>query len=357
VGIDETVSLTRRFVEVPSYKDETEVGDEVQRWLREETDAAVFRDGVGNVLASYDDLYGGEVALVGHHDTVPPSEKQTRDGKPVFEEGENRLYGRGTADMKGALACAMVAFRGAGSGTFASFVGEEVGGVGAKHALGEGFSPKRALVTEGSYGYSSQDALDVAVAHRGRKEVHITVHGESKHAGESGKEENPIYGATEVIDRTRRYETPEIRLEAGKLESSLTVTGVKTEGTATNVVPSRCELTVDERTVPRREPFGYDFEDTTAEVEPTVIDEMPAMECDDSRFAETVCGSARETKGGSELIVKPHATDAGHLGSSGVSCVVCGPAERGKAHTDDESVSVEALRRAQKTYRCVLERF
>jgi len=354
--VNETIELTRRLVEIPSYDDETEAGDEIEDWLCDETKATAVRDDMGNVLASYDDPYCGEIALVCHHDTVPPDESQLRDGEPVCEEREGRLYGRGTADMKGALACAMLAFRDAGSGTLASFVGEEVGGVGSQHAVKEGFSPKRAVVTEGSRGYSSLGTLDVAVAHRGRREVRVVAHGEAGHAGESSDDDNAIYGATDAINQVRRYETPALELEAGELEAGLTVTEVEGRGSATNVVPSECGFVVDERTVPRREPYGYDFDG--AGVEATAVDEMPAMECDDDTFAEGVRDSARETgEGGSELVVKPHATDAGHLARAGVSCVVCGPAERGEAHTDEESVSVEALDRTREAYQRALERF
>ncbi|MFW5928995.1 MAG: M20/M25/M40 family metallo-hydrolase, partial [Halobacteriota archaeon] len=59
--------------------------------------------------------------------------------------------------------------------------------------------------------------------------------------------------------------------------------------------------------------------------------------------------------GHGETVVKPHATDAGHLDRAGVDCVVVGPAERGEAHSDDESVSVEALERSRRAYRDLLE--
>jgi len=353
--MEEVEALTRQLVGIPSHEDETEAGDYVEDWLRDETKATVERDGAGNVIAYHDEP---RTAIVGHHDTVPPAEGQTEDGKTVCEERDGRLYGRGTADMKGAVAAAMVAFRDASADrtAFASFVGEERGGIGAKHATGEGFAPDRAVVIEGSAGYSSQDALDVAVAHRGRRELRVVARGEAKHAGESDDGGNAVYTAVDAVNRMRRYESPTVEVGMGdrdfEIEESLTVTRIEGAGEATNVVPSRCEFVVDERTAPGATPYSLDEH---AGMEGEVVDEMPPMECDNPDFARTVRGAARED-GAAEFIVKPHATDAGHLAEADSSCVVCGPAERGEAHTEDESVSVEEIERAERIYRRVLER-
>lgn len=354
--MEEVEELTRELVRISSHEDETEAGDYVEEWLRRETGASVERDEARNVLARR----GSEkVALVGHHDTVPPAEGQTKDGVPTVDKKDGRLYGRGTADMKGALAAAMVAFRDAsGEGTaFASFVGEERGGVGAKHATSNGFVPDRAVVVEGSAGYSSPGSFDVAVAHRGRRELRVVAHGEAEHAGDADEDSNAVYVAVDAINRMRRYESPtaEVSVEADseifEVEGSLTVTRIEGRGEAINVVPSQCEFVVDERTVPGAP--QYDIRELGTEA--SVVDEMPPMECDDPDFARTVREAARED-GTAEFVVKPHATDAGWLASAGTSCVVCGPAERGEAHTDDESVSLELLERAERIYRRVLKR-
>ncbi|MFC6724712.1 M20 family peptidase, partial [Halobium palmae] len=58
-----------------------------------------------------------------------------------------------------------------------------------------------------------------------------------------------------------------------------------------------------------------------------------------------------------EFVTKPHATDAGWLSDAGTACVVCGPSERGEAHTARESVSLDVLGRCYRIYRDVAERF
>jgi acetylornithine deacetylase len=351
--VNELEELTRELVRVPSYEDETEVGNTIEGWLREETEAEVERDDAGNVMALRGDP---DVALVGHHDTVPPADGQMKNGAPTVEKRDGRLYGRGTADMKGALAAAMVGFREADGSNiaFASFVGEERGGIGARHAMNDGFIPDRAVVVEGSKDYSSSESLDVAVAHRGRREIRFVTHGKAEHAGGGPDESNAVYAAVDAINQIRQYENPETTVEIGEkqfpVQGSATVTRVEGKGEAVNVTPSECEFVVDERTVPNSPVLSLD----ELSADTTLIDEMPPMECADEGFAETVRNAARED-GESRFVTKPHATDAGWLAQSGTSTVVCGPAELGEAHTEDESVSLDALERSESVYRRVLE--
>jgi len=85
-------TLTERLVSTPSHDDETAAGDLIEQWLREETDAEIQRDEAGNVIArrpasSTDD----SLALVGHHDVVPPADEQVdADGEYIVEERDGR---------------------------------------------------------------------------------------------------------------------------------------------------------------------------------------------------------------------------------------------------------------------------
>jgi acetylornithine deacetylase len=103
------------------------------------------------------------------------------------------------------------------------------------------------------------------------------------------------------------------------------------------------------------------------------------MACDDADFADRVLDVARraheregrDRSGGQaggrvradapgaggtpEHVVKPHATDAGWLADAGTTCVVCGPAQPGEAHTATESVSLPVLERCYDIYRGVAQ--
>ena len=357
------LELTRELVEIPSHEDETAAGDHLEAWLRAETDAAVSRDEVGNVFARRG---GGArtdasetLALVGHHDVVPPAESQMAAGgtRYAVEERDGRLYGRGTADMKGALAAAAVAFRDAepsGPVVLASFVGEEVGGVGARHAIENGFAPEFAVVGEGSTNYSGPGVTDVVVAHRGRRGSTITATGVASHASEPAAGENAIYRATEAVDVVRTLDVPAVEVAGEVLSGSAAVTEIE-GGSAINVVPDRCTVTVDERTVPG-ERAALETVESIPGVEWTVDQDLPPMECTDESFRRSVLEAADAVQSGTpRAVTKPHATDAGWLSQAGTECVICGPAESGEAHTEDESVSIEVLDRCERIYRRVVE--
>ncbi|WP_435196718.1 M20 family metallopeptidase [Natronomonas sp. EA1] len=343
--------LTRRLVSIPSHEDETDVGDAIEAWLRRETAATVTRDEAGNVFASTGT--GPELALVGHHDVVPPDPSQVADGEYVVEERDGRLYGRGTADMKGTLAAMLLAFRDAdpaGTLTFASFVGEELGGEGCRAAIDDGFAPDWAVVGEGSTGYSAEGVTDVAVAHKGRRAHTLTARGRAAHASEPEAGENAIYRGADAVDAVRDCEAPETEVLGTRLSGSVVVTEIE-GGSAWNVVPEACEITIDERTVPG-ERAAFDLPEG---VEHEVGQDLPPMACADDAFAEAVLGTVRELQGAGEHVAKPHATDAGWLAANGTACLVVGAAEPGEAHTADESVSVAVLERCRAVYTALAE--
>ena len=352
----DAVDLTHRLAEIPSHEDERAAGDAVESWLRTETDAAVERDAHGNVIARRG---AGErsLALVGHHDVVPPADEQVADDGYVIAERDGRLYGRGTADMKGSLAAAMVAFRDAAPEhelVFASFVGEERGGVGARAAIDDGFAPDFAVVGEGSTGYSAPGVTDVAVAHKGRRGSTLRVAGESAHASEPEAGANAVYRACDAVDVVRDLDAPATTVLGHDVRGSVAVTEID-GGSAWNVIPESCAVTVDERTVPG-DRAALERTEAVEGVEWVVDQDLPPMACDDAGFADGVVEAARTAQEGDpERVVKPHATDAGWLAAAGTTCVVCGAAEPGEAHTDAESVSVDVVERCARIYRGVAE--
>ena len=368
--------LTRELVSVPSHEDETAAGDLVESWLREHTNGAVLRDDHGNVFARKGrgiDPTGDAVAregagetslaLAGHHDVVPPDESQITDGgEYVLSESGGRLYGRGTADMKGSVAAAMLAFESVDTAdldcelVFVSFVAEEAGCLGSEAAIEDGFVPDYAVVGEGTTGYSSDGVTDVAVAHKGRRGSTIEASGKAAHASEVESGENAIYRASDAVDVVQDLEFPSTEVMGHEVEGSVAVTEVD-GGTAWNVIPDACTVTVDERTVPgERTPL--DRVEAIEGVEWTVDQDLPPMACDDADFAELTLDAARDVQDGDpEHVIKPHATDAGNLAGAGTECVIVGAAEPGEAHTAEESVSVTVLERCERIYVGVAERF
>ncbi|MFC5277921.1 M20 family metallopeptidase [Halorubrum rubrum] len=371
--MSELADLTERLVSIPSHEDETAAGDAIEEWLRAETDADVERDAVGNVIAYKraggngkpgigTDPDAGTFALVGHHDVVPPAERQTAgegtDGEYVVERRDGRIHGRGTADMKGAVAACLLAFRDATPPAgrelaVASLVGEETGGEGARHAIDEGFVPDHALVAEGSTNYSKPGVTDVVVAHKGRRASTLVASGDAAHASEPEAGENAVYRACDAVDVVRGLDAPKATVFGEDVTGSVVVTGFH-GGDTWNVIPDRCEVTIDERTVPG-ERADLARTEAVSGVEWTVDQDLPPMGCGDDAFADAALSAAREVHearglGRPEHVTKPHATDAGWLSEAGTECLVCGPSEPGEAHTETESVSIDVLDRCRDLY-------
>jgi acetylornithine deacetylase len=350
-------TLARRLVETPSHEDTDAATTLLSQWLTDNTDASVRVDDHGNVFARRGEG-DSSLALVGHHDVVPPDDGQISDGSYVLAERDGRLHGRGSADMKGSLAAAACAFRDAdpaGELVFASFIGEEQGGVGCRAAIDAGFSPDYAVVGEGSTGYSAPGVTDVAVAHKGRRAVTVTAEGSAAHASEPAAGDNAIYHASDAVQRIRDLPTPSTTVLGTDLDGSVVVTEID-GGSAWNVVPESCTVTVDERTVPgERAPF--EAVEAVDGVSVTVEQDLPPMACGDPAFAEAVTAAADAAQDGTaEQVVKPHATDAGWLAArAGTTCVVCGAAEPGEAHTATESVSLSVVDRCKRLYQRVAE--
>ncbi len=359
--MSEVTELTRELTATASHADETAAGDRIEDWLRHHTRASVERDEHGNVIARRGE--GQEsLAFVGHHDVVPPDESQVDpDGTYLVEERDGRLYGRGSADMKGSLAAAMLAFREAALGTegeliFVSYVGEESGGVGVRGAIEDGFVPDYAVVGEGSTNYSGSDVTDVAVTHKGRRGSTLYIDGQAAHASEPEAGENAIYRASDAIGRIRELEAPETAVLGNRVTGSIVVTEIE-GGSAWNVVPEGCTVTLDERTVPGERALLEPVEELPG-VAWGIDQDLPPMACEEPAFGRLVGEAADAAQSGSPAqVVKPHATDAGWLAEAGTTCVVCGASEPGEAHTANESVSLSVLKRCERLYREVAERF
>lgn len=364
--MSELTELVRRLVSTPSHRDETDVGDIIEAWLREAPGVAVTRDETGNIFAQTEPETDSETptfALVGHHDVVPPADSQvvgTVDDpdRCVVDERDGRVYGRGTADMKGALAACMIAFRDADPDCrllFASFTGEEVGGEGARAAIARGFDPEYALVAEGSTNYSAASVTDIVVAHKGRRASTLIAEGQTAHASNPETGTNAVYRASDAIDIIRNLQTPTTMVQGTRLSGSVVITEIS-GGEAWNVVPDRCVITVDERTVPGDRAAVGDAAMIDGVVH-TVDQDLPPMACSDGHFANTALTVASDVQAGQPAhVTKPHATDAGWLADAGTATIVCGPAEPGEAHTDTESVSVDVLHRCERLYRRLAER-
>ena len=201
------------------------------------------------------------IMLSGHTDTVPVTGQSW--SFPPFRltaEGE-RLYGRGTADMKGFLAAVLATVPALLEADLAVPVhlafshDEEIGCLGVRALLADlaehPLRPVACLVGEPT-------SMRVATAHKGKVAVRLHVHGKACHSGMAPEGVNAIHAAARLITRVadmaaekatrgpfdERFAIPHTTLQVGTIEG----------GTALNIVPQDCVLDVEIRAIPADDP-------------------------------------------------------------------------------------------------------
>jgi acetylornithine deacetylase/succinyl-diaminopimelate desuccinylase-like protein len=314
------------------------------------------------------DRPGPTVVLNGHLDTVPiPHET------PRVEEGV--VYGRGSADMKGPLACAAEAARLVGeSGSFpgelvvlATGLHESPGGRGEDLAwlLGEhGFRADAVVVCE-----LGGDTF--VAAHMGLATMEITVArpGAATHElkTEAGMP-HPITAAGRVIEALAARNDELAKTEHPLVGSETSFLGEVHGGDFYNRFPTECRLVGTRRWAPGndyaavgaelRELLGRIADETGCTIDLDLRLVRECYEIDPSHPLSAALRGAYEDVAGEELPiagVKIVADAAFFHGDCGIPAVYHGPIGNG-AHGDVESVPVSELVRATKVYLRTLER-
>ncbi len=305
--------------------------------------------------------------FVGHLDVVGPGEEPWQ--YPPFEavEDEGRIYGRGAVDMKGGIAAAVTAICQAvdeketlaGDIIFSATAGEETDSAGVLR-----FMEDRAWLPElAGIIIPEPTGLAVVTAHRGLFWLKITTRGKAVHSSMAECGVNAIGSMKRVLDELEHYrlEFPPHRLLGKSTLSINTMRG----GEALNIVPDRCTLGVDIRTLPGQdqEAIRYDFERMLAqltshvpqfEAQLTIERSAAAMETDpECEFVKTFCTAA-----GVDLTNSvPFTTDAPHLAPLGAPIVIYGPGHPKLCHQTDEYIESADLQAGTDCFKNVIGTF
>ncbi|HEV7887336.1 MAG TPA: M20 family metallopeptidase [Acidimicrobiales bacterium] len=298
----------------------------------------------------------------GHLDVVPVDFSGWKHDPFRPAEVDGRLYGRGTADMKGGIAAAIEALhalRRAGRTPACNIVfhlvaDEERGGalgtdalVAAGHMQGDA-----CLVPEPT-------GMNVCVAERGLLVATITVHGTPAHGSEPRNGVSAIEQAASVVLALHAadFGGPEHPL-LGRPTCNV---GVIQGGSGHNTVAEQCVLQADRRLLPgvtqqqavdelraRIDAIGHP--DLRYDIEVTTFGE--ASELDPAApFAAQVAQAVSATGPTPKTIGMSFTTDARFVrNQAGIPAVVCGPGDVAQAHVHDEFVAVDALVHAAAAY-------
>ena len=342
-------ALLAQLVAFPSVagRPNGEIAGFVREWLAAAGVRCMAVEGPGGrigLLASTgpDDVHG--VLLAAHMDVVETAGQEWGGDPFAMREHEGRLIGRGAADMKGFLACAMMTIASAaGCGVRAPLhlavsSDEEIGCVGT-HDLLPALRALRAAPRACVVGEPT--GMVVAAAHKGKLARRATLRGEARHSSEAPGAENAVERAAELVlalrDRGRELAAAGRRDDRFAIPHSTISVGPIHGGTALNIVPDRCTVEFEVRTIPGEEASALLPDTGAAELER--LAEYPALDGDGGTIAQLL--------GVEQGPAIDFGTEAGIYAGLGIPTAVCGPGRIADAHRADESVEVAQLELCQ----------
>ncbi|MBP0482734.1 acetylornithine deacetylase [Sagittula salina] len=316
-----------------------------------------------NLWATFGPEVDDGLVLSGHTDVVPAEEPGWTTDPFVMAERDDRLYGRGTCDMKGFIACVLgmapeiAAWDLKRPVHVALTYDEEVGCYGARALVDtlarQGLRPGMALLGEPTL-------MKVIDGHKGCCEYTTHFHGLEGHGSAPDRGVNAAVYATRYVTRLMEVEA---RLRGQAPEASpftppwTTINiGRMVAGAARNVIAGQAEIEWEMRPVQPRDAL-----EVLAEMDRYAVELMAEMQVvhpgahvlrevvgevaglmpeDGNRMAQMAC--ALTGSNGCEVV--SFGTEAGLFQSLGTQCVVCGPGSIEQAHRADEYLARSELR-------------
>ena len=314
-----------------------------------------------NLFATVGEGKPAGVIVSGHTDTVPWDGQDWSVDPLGADVRDGRLYGRGSADMKGFIGLALAqvpAFLSADlpfAVHLAFSYDEEVGCLGAPRLIADlrerGIAPLACIVGEPT-------GMVPALAHKGVYRWRCCVKGHAAHSSLTPQSVNAIEVGARVIgkiaDMSERWRDG-TRHEGFDVPYTTGSVGVIEGGIADNIVPADCRFHYEFRNIP-----GSDAADFQAEVLAFAASLEPAMRAvapeAGIRF-ETICEApsflarpddvavllAGRLAQARETTLVAFGTEAGLFQRAGIPTVVCGPGHIAQAHQADEFVTLDQL--------------
>lgn len=316
-----------------------------------------------NLFATLGPQGDGGIVLSGHTDVVPADAAEWTSDPFVMTRRGDRLYGRGTCDMKGFIAAALaLAPRFAEMDLvrplhFALTYDEEVGCLGARSLVKEiasaGVRPAVAIIGEPT-------GMGVIEGHKGCYEYTTEFTGLEGHGSQPDRGVNAVEYAARYIARLldlrerlkqrapakSRFDPPWTTVQVGSICG----------GTARNVIAGSCAVEWEMRPA-RSDDADWVKTDLGVYVDTVLLPAMRAVSPDCSIVTHTIGeveglqvvdrSEARdivcELTGCRDADVVPFGTEAGLFQAAGISSIICGPGSIQQAHKPDEFIEIGQL--------------
>src|SRR6185503_11780611 len=293
------------------------------------------------------------VLLAPHMDTVGVASDSFFT--PVTKS--RRIYGRGACDTKGSAAAMLSAlFELASKATrpteteivFCGLIDEEVGQAGSRFLVRRGFKADLAIVGEPT-------RCQVVTAHKGDLWLKLETRGKAAHGARPDLGRNAVHEMAKIVDVLESDYAAALRHRRHPFLRPPTVNvGAIAGGRQPNIVPDRCVIDIDRRTLPgesdgavkreilrfiRRRGLNATMADTKGEAV------APPMQTDPQL---PLVQAFLRAAGQRRPLGVDFFTDAGVLAAGGIPSVVFGPGDIAQAHTVDEWVAISQLERATR---------
>lgn len=385
------IQLTKELVRIPSvYRENDPEGNElkvatyVASYLQQigiETHIQEVVPGRPNVIGIIDSGKPGKTLLFeGHTDVVTAGNPETWDYDPFGAEIVNgRMYGRGTNDTKGNLACMITAVQSllldreefTGKIILCIPCDEEGLMIGIKDFIKKGWADEvdGAIICE-------PEENQVCIAQRGAMRIQMDVYGKQAHGAISWSGINPNWRLARLIIELEKLENEEQERygEDPYLKwPSITPTIIKSHvkgDPQINVIPDHSMMTLDIRTIPAQDHDELlqrindiidklKAEDPDFSVELTVLDNRPATSTSkEDPVVKAIYEAVQHVTGKTpKYNGVPGATDGTFLHVHGVPIVTIGAGDRDIPHQINEYVDIEELAETTAIYREATLRF
>ncbi|MDP7643470.1 MAG: YgeY family selenium metabolism-linked hydrolase [Anaerolineales bacterium] len=378
MDLDRIVNCTRSLVQQPSLSgQESAVVETVLAEMRALGFDRTWVDDNGSAIGVIEGAEPGPTLLLDAHcDTVgiAPGVAWSRDPFAAERDDVN-IHGRGTADMKGALAAMVHAAasvdreRLTGRVVVSATVMEEV-------MEGQGLKPVMQAVQPDFVVIGEATDLNLNRGGRGRAEIHVETVGEPVHSSSPHLGRNAVYAMMNVIETVRALDLPDDPLLGPALFALTDIISDPYPGHS--VIPSRCRVTFDRRLLPGETPdsvlgqileapelkgIELKAEIAAGEYRAYTGNTMrgskffPAWVFDESHFfVQTALRGLRNVGGDPQVAAYRFCTNAAYsAGVAGVPTVGFGPATEGDAHVVDEKLAVLTLAAAARGYQGIVD--
>ncbi|SFG27224.1 acetylornithine deacetylase [Palleronia marisminoris] len=365
--LETTVAMLDEMIAFPTVSSDS--NRDLISWMAERVESAGARvrvieseDGTkANLFASFGPEGDGGIVLSGHTDVVPAEETGWATDPFTQKEADGLLYGRGTCDMKGFLACVMASLPDLAASDrpihIAATYDEEVGCIGGRQLVEvlrtEGLRPRLALIGEPT-------SMRVIEGHKGCCEYSTSFHGLEGHGSQPDLGVSAVEYAARFINRLLElrgelrdrapagspFDPPWTTLQVGRIEG----------GVAHNVIAGLARVdwelrpvTDDDHVCAVRAARDYCNDvllpamravHPGAEIVTETIGEVRGLELVDDNEAAALIASLT---GVNEADVVSFGTEAGLFQSLGCDAVVCGPGDIAQAHKANEYVEIAQL--------------